>query len=61
MLVHSFSPDDSSFDDFRAFTAALDIPVETTNTIGPARALNGIVLRFGWLRDPASPVRQDRP
>ena len=44
MLVHSFSPDDSSFDDFHAFTVALDIPVETTNTIGPARSLNGIVL-----------------
>ncbi len=31
------------------------------NTIGPARSLNGIVLRFGWVRDPAPPVRQDRP
>ncbi len=52
MLVHSFSPGDTSFDDFHAFTAALDIPVETTNTIGPARTLNGMVLRFGWVRDP---------
>ena len=52
MLVHSFSPGDISFDDFHAFTAALDMPVETTNTIGPARTLNGIVLRFGWVRDP---------
>jgi len=52
MLVHSFSPDDTSFDDFHAFTAALDMPVETTNTIGPARTVNGIVLRFGWVRDP---------
>ncbi len=52
MLVHSFSPDDTSFDDFGAFTATLDMSVETTNMIGPARTLNGIVLRFGWVRDP---------
>ncbi len=52
MLVHSFSPDDTSFDDFHAFAAALDMPVETTSKIGPARTLNGIALRFGWVRDP---------
>ena len=41
MLVHSFSPDDQSFDEFQSFTEAMSAPITKVNTIsGPVPRLS---------------------
>jgi hypothetical protein len=51
MLVHSFCRDRSSFADFQRFAAAMQAPVSAVNTISPARQLNDVSLRLGWVAD----------
>jgi hypothetical protein len=53
MLVHSFCRDRSSFADFQRFAAAMQAPVSAINTISPARQLNDVSLRLGWVGDVA--------
>jgi hypothetical protein len=56
MLVHSFSPDDSSFGDFQHFTKAMCAPLTKVNTIsGPVRRLSRD-LYFGWVSDRPAPA-----
>ena len=60
MLVHSFSPDDQSFDDFQSFTEAMCAPVAKVNTIsGPVPRLSRD-LYFGWVSDRPSPAHSPR-
>jgi hypothetical protein len=51
MLVHSFSPDDRSFDDFSKFARALGQPVIEPNTCSDVRMFDGVSVRLAWVRD----------
>lgn len=51
MLVHSFSPVKSSFDDFHLFSQLIGIPVSRPNTISSTKVLDGINLRLGWVSE----------
>jgi hypothetical protein len=51
MLVHSFSPTQSSFADFVAFTNAMGVPVSEPNTVSSEKICEGIRLRFAWCAD----------
>jgi hypothetical protein len=59
MLVHSFSPENASFDDFRAFCQVLGAPAEI-DTIQPVGERGGIRLHLGWVSD-APPARPAAP
>jgi Domain of unknown function (DUF6946)/HD domain len=48
MLVHSFSPKDSSLDEFRAFARVLGAPAEKGKLV-EARRPPGIRLHLGWI------------
>ena len=51
MLVHSFSPTDTSFEDFRAFADLTETPVPTVNQVSEERECEGVRLRLGWVKD----------
>lgn len=53
MLVHSFCPHDTSFEDYRAFAAILGLAQETVqvNRITGSRQLGTVRLHLGWVRD----------
>jgi hypothetical protein len=55
MLVHSFSTNHAWFDDFRAFTDALGVPVDAVNRISDPIEREGIKLRLGWVSDQPLP------
>jgi hypothetical protein len=52
LLVHSFSPDRTSFDDFAAFAGALGAPVTAPGAVSPAIERHGRRLHLAWLHDP---------
>lgn len=54
LLVHSFSDKDTGFEEFRAFTATIGAPVMAANQVSVERILDGVALRFAWIRDKAS-------
>jgi hypothetical protein len=54
LMVHSFSDKDTGFEAFRAFTATIGAPVLAPNQVSVERVLDGVSLRFAWVRDKAS-------
>ena len=51
MLVYSFSPTDTSFEDFRAFAGLMGTPVPGANQVSEERECEGIRLRMAWVKD----------
>ncbi len=57
MLVHSFAGTPEApglpacFEEFRAFTAAVGMPVSTPGSISPERQIADIALRLAWVSD----------
>lgn len=51
MLVHSFSPKHAGFEDFRAFSIAMRMPVRSPDTLSKRRQVAGISFRLGWVSD----------
>ena len=53
MLVHSFCPHDTSFEDYRAFAGVLGFAPETVrvNRIIGSKRLGNVRLHLGWVRD----------
>jgi hypothetical protein len=52
LLVHSFSPQRTSFDDFAAFAHALGAPVRAPGELSPGVRRHGCRLHLAWLHDP---------
>ncbi len=52
VLVHSFSPEKTSFDAFAAFTERLGAEVANIGRVGSSIRRNGCNLRFAWVHDP---------
>jgi hypothetical protein len=52
MIVQSFDKARAGFQDFLAFSAALEMPVAEPGRFSPARAIGGITLRLGWTETP---------
>lgn len=53
MIVQSFCPKRSWFDDYRAFAEAMGFPDAPVGTISPAKVCDGVELRIGWVAEPA--------
>ena len=51
MLVHSFSQENSWFDDFGKFSERMGIPVSQPNRISDAKDCETVSLRLGWVKD----------
>ena len=51
MLVHSFSPTHRWFDDFAAFSRALQLPAEQPDECSVAKVCEGVSLRLAWAAD----------
>ena len=51
MLVHSFSKTHRWFDDFAAFSRALQMPLDQPGQCSVARVLGGVSLRLAWVSD----------
>ena len=51
MLVHSFSKTHRWFDDFAAFSRALQMPLDQPGQCSVARMLGGVSLRLAWVSD----------
>lgn len=56
MLVHDFSGNDSSLDDYLNFAAALTIPNARADGISDARDFAGISLKLAWVTDDPTPA-----
>ena len=55
MLVHSFSADHRWFNDFRAFSEAIGVPVEEVNQLSEPVIVESVSLRIGWVADTPQP------
>lgn len=51
MLVHSFSPRHRGFDDFVAFSHAMDMPIDKPDRCSPPKLCEGVSLRLAWVSD----------
>lgn len=51
MLVHSFSPTHSWFEDFAAFSSLMNQPVSVPGAVSIAKMCEGISLRLAWVAD----------
>lgn len=51
MLVHSFSPHQTWFNDFVDFSNAMSIPIGAKNCISAGRRISGVDIRLGWVSD----------
>ncbi len=51
MLVHSFSPRQTWFNDFADFSNAMSTPIGAKNRISAERTLSGVDIRLGWVSD----------
>lgn len=60
MLVHSFSPKRSWFDDYAQFAGLLGAAAES-GTISTARVLGQITLHLGWVSDAPLPLSEAPP
>jgi hypothetical protein len=56
MLVHSFSLTQRWFEDFVAFSVAMEMPIEQPNRCSSAKLCEGVNLRLAWVSD--TPRRQ---
>ncbi|MCX6589993.1 MAG: hypothetical protein NTZ56_00585 [Acidobacteria bacterium] len=54
MLVHSFSPTQSSLVDFAKFASVIGMPVSSPNTASEAKQFDGLSLRLAWVADTRS-------
>jgi hypothetical protein len=51
MLVHSFSSTHRWFEEFAAFSSALEIPLHEPNRCSSAKECDGVSLRLAWVSD----------
>lgn len=51
VLVHSFSPKQSSFADFERFASATGTPVDEPNRLSAAKDIDGVRFSLGWVSD----------
>jgi hypothetical protein len=51
MLVHSFSTVHRWFDDFAAFSCAMDMPIDKPDRCSQAKLCGGVSLRLAWVSD----------
>ena len=51
MLVHSFDPDHSSLDAYRAFAAVLGLTNAAPNAITTSTLRDDVTLRLGWVKE----------
>lgn len=56
MIVQSFCPKATGFDDFAAFCRALGHGEPRRDCLAPPRRIDGVILWLGWVSDEAPPV-----
>jgi hypothetical protein len=52
MVVHSFCPKRSWFEDFRAFATAIGVDGASPGSVTAVKSCGGVNLRLGWASDP---------
>jgi hypothetical protein len=56
MLVHSFSRTHRWFDDFAAFSKAMNMSIDRPGRCSPIRQCDGVSLRLAWVSDTPRPL-----